>query len=1077
MVIINNASKREELAQLQALQLDIDNLLQDPNIDEDIKTQVRQDIALTQDTIHADKMSNRDARRYALGVYAGIKKKLAGEPGYSESMVGGATKNMFGRYSADETAWMSNETLKQSAQEIGATTKPIQYDSINEPASIIHSFNPAEVTQVYRIAGSQPDEAQAIKDFAQYLTTALSGARNVLLNGGASLQDWKSEHTIEMVNEWLNKLRSVGTGSKEQLDQQILDMGQIVTQLQNSNVQSTFESYFAPWLEGFSETTAKPTSTGGRSFTMNGATVQHTSYPDSIIEDLIVKKGWYIQKGEDGNYYAYDKSGTPQTLESIIGVNPYVDSYQKGVFTDSKGRIYAGSLAPDPSGANDQFVKDLVAAGIDWESAVRKAHTNHYGSIVDGRDQGLGRYVDMSRFYKGTEGLKYQLPDDEKQDPLWWDITSLGKDNFVFEGNADVTTSGNVTGDQYLQQAGDASLYIDGVDDFDEEYAQSYFGGSGDNSGDINLKGLTKDPTFTSAFKYEPGKLSDAIITFAYCQLLWSHLNNLQKQDGLGDDEIQEIEDAKMEAFITLQKICPEYTKEVTAKGGESGQLGNIIWHQILKSEHIKPILKKLISDPKMQLIRSTVIEMFEKLDIPTNKKGGILKAQPGNSLEYLDNSQSSPVVRAAVREKYGDNVPFHALDKEQQDGIKLLMYSSLVDLTDILLGGSGHKVGRLVGPLASISSSFLDGAAASKLDMDTKDRMWLLGTDVFSAALSTIPFIQKFPKIKRLEYAKGAQRVMKGLEWAGISLGSVLAGMNAGPATEGLTKLFNGQVQLMTQEDWTAIANFTTGLASTMRGVSGIKYQNKSRQITPSDSEVWVDAIVDGKRQAVKVSKDKVQDINSGIHLASTRKSKAKDNLTSDLKAAEPGKEVSLHYPWWKFSGKINTKPVLEVTPEAASDMARRQSQTRIFRQSIETPRSKVGGSNARFSMVNTPYFGPVKGWHFAKINPTFKFVTTSAGKSIHVLEVDASEFKQAQQQFAKSKGQDINGAKMTEMGVTGYPDNTAAFLTKATDGKTDLIIVAKPSIEPTTSVSTNTTSSNKKGGRLKRLNQYLNK
>jgi hypothetical protein len=53
----------------------------------------------------------------------------------------------------------------------------------------------------------------------------------------------------------------------------------------------------------------------------------------------------------------------------------------------------------------------------------------------------------MSRFYRGSEGLRYQLPDDEKDDPLWWDLFSLGKDNFVFEGNADVTAAGSTTGD------------------------------------------------------------------------------------------------------------------------------------------------------------------------------------------------------------------------------------------------------------------------------------------------------------------------------------------------------------------------------------------------------------------------------------------------------------------------------------------------------------------------------------------------------------------------------------------------------------------------------------------------------
>ena len=875
-----------------------------------------------------------------------------------------------------------------------------------------------------------------------------------------------------MVNEWLNKLRSVGIGSKEQLNQQILDMGQIVTQLQNSNVQSAFEQYFAPWLEGFSETTDKPAaSTVGRSFTINGTTAQHTAYPDSIIEDLIVKKGWYVQKGEDGNYYAYDKSGTPQALGSIIGINPYADSYQRGVFTDSTGRIYAGSLTPDHSGANDEFIKQLVAAGIDWESAVKNAHTSHYGSIVDGRSQGLGRYVDMSRFYRGPEGLRYQLPDDEKNDPLWWDVFSLGKDNFVFEGNADVTAFGSAAGDQYLQQAGDASSYIKDVDNFDEEYAQSYFGGSGDDSGDINLEGWAKDPTFTSALKYEPGKLSDTIITFAYCQLLWSHLNKLQKQDGLGDDEMQELEDAKMEAFLTLQKICPEYTKEVTAKGGESGQLGNILWHQILKSEHIKPILKRLISDPKMQVIRGTVLEMFEKLDVPTNKKGGILKAQPGSSLEYLNNSKSSPVVRAARKQHYGDNVPYHALSEDEKLGLRLLMYSSLVDLSDIALGGSGHKVGRVYGPVAAITSSALDGVAASKLHMDQKSKNRLLAMDLVNAGLSTVPFIQRFPKIKRLEWARAAERIVKGLQWLGIGLGAALTGMNAGPATEGITKLLNGQAHLMTVDDWTAIASFTTGLAGTFKGVSGIKYQNKSRPITESDSKVWVDAVVNGKRQAVQVDKSKVDNIDTRIfETSATRKAKAQEALQSELPEGS-----TLYHPWWK-RGKVNTKPVLEITPENMSDMARRQNQTGIFRQSIATPFPYAGGSTARFTMESAPYFGPWKGFNLTPIEVNAKFFSKE-GKYIHVLEVAANDFKKAQKQFTSGKGTDIGGAKMAELGVTGYADDAAAYMAKSKDGISDIIIVVKPTKTTNPTPVPQAPSSDRKGGRLKRLNQYLNK
>jgi hypothetical protein len=89
---------------------------------------------------------------------------------------------------------------------------------------------------------------------------------------------------------------------------------------------------------------------------------------------------------------------------------------------------------------------------------------------------------------------------------------------------------------------------------------------------------------------------------------------------------------------------------------------------------------------------------------------------------------------------------------------------------------------------------------------------------------------------------------------------------MNAGPATEGITKLLNGQSHLMTEDDWSAIASFTTGLAGTFKGISGIKYQNKSRPITKSDSKVWVDAVVNGQRQAVQVDKSKVDNIDTRL-------------------------------------------------------------------------------------------------------------------------------------------------------------------------------------------------------------------
>jgi hypothetical protein len=53
-----------------------------------------------------------------------------------------------------------------------------------------------------------------------------------------------------------------------------------------------------------------------------------------------------------------------------------------------------------------------------------------------------------------------------------------------------------------------------------------------------------------------------------------------------------------------------------------------------------------------------------------------------------------------------------------------------------------------------------------------------------------------------------------------------------------------------------------------------------------------------------------------------------------------------------------------------------------------------------------------------------------------------------------------------MSELGVTGYADDTAAYLAKSKDGKSDIIIVAKPkkTTKKTTKKATSIKKSNKK-------------
>lgn len=417
-IVINNANKKGELTQLKQLQTEIDTLLQNPNLDPAIRDQVLADISLTQNTIQADNMTNRDARQYTLGVYKGILEKLSGNQGYSESMVGGATRNIFGAYSNAEKEWMANETLKRSAQNASTGgSRAVVYDPISVNPKTIHIFDPAGVDQEYRIAGTKKDKVSSIKAFASYLTDVLQQARTILSDSNNSYQGWDRANN-HRIDEWINTLSTVGTGSEEQLNTQILSMGKMVNALKNSNIQDVFEDYFGSWLEGFSESeTSRPEGTGPGS--SGNVPVEYQKYP------TLISKGLYYIKDQNGKYRAYkDAEGTQYADQNgYVNTDFTSDTYGQGWLIGPDGEVVLANFADVESMRPYMSWSGYTSAIDNARSEIGSKYKDSfsYKSAFEQSPFGQGikhdnhNFVDLSYYFPG-EGIVLGVKKDSDAD-------------------------------------------------------------------------------------------------------------------------------------------------------------------------------------------------------------------------------------------------------------------------------------------------------------------------------------------------------------------------------------------------------------------------------------------------------------------------------------------------------------------------------------------------------------------------------------------------------------------------------------------------------------------------------------
>lgn len=824
-IVINNANKKEELAQLKQLQTEIDILLSDPNLDPAIKEQVVADISLTQSTIQADNMTSRDARQYTLGVYKGILEKLSGNQGYSESMVGGATKNIFGSYSNAEKEWMANETLKRSAQSANTVgSRAVVYDPISASPKTIHIFDPTGVDQEYRIAGTKKDKAASIKAFASYLTNVLEQARTVLSDSNNSYQGWDKANNNK-IDEWVNTLSTVGTGSEEDLNTQILSMGKMVNSIKNPNIQEVFEGYFGTWLEGFSESDARiaaeQAEKEANTITINGKNMIVKTHPNDVIKDILDNHGWKTAYDKDSDsYYVYgtDSDGTLILIQSkeYVELDPTKEGvYQHGLIVGEDGKLYFGNLT------EQSFIDEIGRERFGQIAAkIKQAHKNHW-PIQDLSSMNLGIGVDFSDYLADLEGENRAIIFADprvagtEDFPLWIDYDTIFKQypdwktRFKYNGYADVDVSGESTANQYLKSKGvveELNIPTD-IPELNNEYAYTYFIGNKNRNGDINGSKSWFDYTISTFYNVStPEEMVDKLKKhIAYNLLIYEG----STRSDWAKEQISLLTDGKAFEEVEID--------------GKKVKIGTMLMKQLYNDGHMEPILISIIKSTDDPEVRQRAIQELKALQ---ERKASIQKGQDGLSIDYVTKDPMSALgvsgtpSNPAINKLRMLSLQGYDVKKQRTKGFTddekaalwWMLGSAALDISSMFTGG--YAAGGL-----GLGSMVTDIIADTKMGLPARNVAGNALNNFGWAAIGMVPLVGNLSKSAKV--AKIGTNIGKLMSRIGIGYGA-LAELLGAKESAALLEKWCTAPNTMTVEDYRHLAmtlRTATGIASGAKG------------------------------------------------------------------------------------------------------------------------------------------------------------------------------------------------------------------------------------------------------------------
>lgn len=654
----------------------------------------------------------------------------------------------------------------------------------------------------------------------------------------------------------------------------------------------------------------------------------------------------------------------------------------------------------------------MIANRSEAVKAAIKEMQKAHYTIQDYREQG-GRYgIDLSNYMRDNN--VYFLDLEEDNFPLFLDYDK------IFGKNWDKS--------KFVWE-GNADATAADVD-LNNQYLDSIGG---------NVEFSDNAPEFTeqvarNRFSGNTGRTGDINSKGGGQDVTVTELLNIQ--DGNYADKILQFVADYLEAWklqdqnvkdAFFLKYPKALEKRVHKTEGENTLDDLFMWQLENEPELFISILKAIISDPKYADKRKYAVDAYKSL-IPKGLKG--LKVQEKS---IMDES----VVARKAREMSGPVTLDRMTDRE-----KTVMWLDLATaLSDI--------VGAFTGPWGGVGSSINNMGLRIARNSITEDKGFenkvapylIEGLTGISSAL---PLIGNKTKLLKAKPIISGLTTAFGLTAAGLS--TYLAATGIEGTAEALDKVFTGRYRQLTQDDIAALQKVIGGITTGIVTGKNIRHASKHNVSQSSDTEKWVKTKTpDGKTEAVKIKNTEIQAADETKDINFFRRIKKRNTRAEQaqlMQGVPEGNTVPVGP-----GGRPYTRPVRSVDEQALANLHAWQLRKGKLNRGIPTASTDYNTSE-NFKVNLGIDFG---NWKLSSVNAK----TSKQIGDATVLEVLPQDLVRAKKQMFKSK----NMKQVSELSddlKTVIPEGSEVW----TDGKTYIWTAAKK----------------RDGGRLNRLNNYLN-
>lgn len=952
---MSQIKKAQDGIRLTTLQQENDELLQSPDISQELKNKAMAIIDFSQEVIRKEQFQPRDLTLYQTGIAQSVNNLLKGKKYYNPTQTGYADTNIFGYYNKRrELPFLVNETVKQ------VENSNLSNNNIDDSGVIVKTRIIPDLSSGFNsyVTDTLTNDERT-KRFATWLGDKLgkiSYTDNDIVQG-------ISADILPNLPKYANTLKKIGQQgliNKENLK----TIGQIVSNINNPELTKLFENWFQV-EDGY--IFGKPEEDQGARVVLGDQEYSLVNYNnDSAIGKYLLDKGYSTIKDQDGNYILLD--GDKERVKGLeyIELDPTSTYYKNAILTDDQGKVIFGNLT------DEDFQKQIGTRLENIKRKIIEENQRRY-PILDYSNTGEGKGVDLNKYFTDGYRTLFSLPEgfDYEKD-LWFPYESIDnwdelKEQFSY---APITT--NTPYRSYSPIQSPTNFYT-------PEEIVTQFGENTNNYGDINGTKFWGDYTFNylltgnkGSYSGDPKEFTDKLVEFVRLYTLATLLDSDPDAD----------QDTKQKYIDQLEDT---FTND-TVKTSNGHQLGFNAYNQLKtqKPEYFKYLLyeaiKKSNGDDKVRLVN------FYNDQIVSMKEGGILKMFEGGGTKNI----SSEINRATQKESNQNTQPLKEtkLTNDQKKAIAW-MATSLVN--DIALMFNPEPWSSLAQSVYGIGA---DARADSLLGVPTRAVIGNALNNAGFGALSMIPAVGNYTQSAKV--AKAAAKFGKAIKIAGATTSLTGIGLNFPELQGTIDKVLSGNTDTFSAQDFRNLYTIATTLLS---GGTGIVKNAKHKIPYKTTTDTFIPVTIGGKKTHVKVSAEELAQLQKTKAekehwydlLNLKNRNKNREAYTAKLKELNPDQNIEsviFNNGFMSEPSRFNTRTGIEVDEKAASTLLSRQAANKHYYSRATNP-------------YELPEYNPSAPWFNIKnpFTPKGPKVTTgfnfkdSKGKKVSVYLVPSSE------------------------------------------------------------------------------------